>query len=505
MKYSGKSNVYFRAISANYFFLAVNTVFFLLITPLAIRLMGPEFYGLWVIMLSILLFSTIGNLGMGVVVNKFAAEEGEFAFPHDAIITAGVVILVPIAAAGATLIFALRNRLAAQLVSNPTLEVQLSSALPFIALSLFPQFLSRVPHGYLRSQLRFDLAQMVDTGTNIALWSGAVLIAWKAQNLVWMAAWGFFVHVMSLCAYLIILGRQKVLHWNWEPRALAQMGNFSIFTFLQSLAVSLFQNFDRVVVGFVLGPAAAGVYSVGTSVGLRLSIVVGQVTDVMIPYSSRKASLLQQGRLYEVFHKVSQLINLVLMLSGALLIIWMDTILRYWISPDYSDEYANIFRILIISYLLLSASRPGIQTLIGIGQVRLPALIYLASSVIMLGSLFFASSKWGLLGAASANLVMVILLSSNAFAYYRLQGESFWREVTIGLAELIVLPVVTFGLIVLLELTTVNRLFMTAFILILGAVILWRNVSLRRSICGYYDEKLRRAGHLGRESDSNVL
>lgn len=486
-------NRYFRAISANYFFLAVNTLFFLVITPVAIRLMGSELYGLWAILTAILLFSSVGTLGIGLVVNKLGAEEGEFALEHGAIITAGAAILLLMATLIAGILLTLRHWISYHLVSDPAVQLQLSSALVFTALSIYPHFLSRVARGYLWSQLRYDLANMVDTGTNIALWSGAAWIAGISHSLVWMAAWGFSIQMISLCAYLALVARQGVLQWRWDPLALRRVGGFSIFTFIQYLAISLSQNFDRIVVGFVLGSAAAGVYSVGTSVGLRLSTFTGQITDVMVPYASRKVSLQQGEGLYEVFRNVSLLINHMLMLLAALLILWMDIILMFWISLDYSDAYSNIFRILILAYMLLSASRPGIQTLVGLGQVKLTSLVYLGATLVMLFSLFFLSSSWGLTGAAAANLWMILLLSCNVLASQFLGESVTVINGLLGGIRLMILPMAMYGLVAFAPLNVILRLFITCLILLIVSVLVWRDAAIRgqlRSLIGRLSSSL---------------
>ena len=99
---------------------------------------------------------------------------------------------------------------------------------------------------------------------------------------------------------------------------------------------------DRVIVGFV-GPATAGVYAVGTSVGLRMSMVTGQATEVMIPYASLKDAANDRFKLYAVFRKLSKYISLMVACLGGLLVLWMDEILSLWISPAYASNYSNIF------------------------------------------------------------------------------------------------------------------------------------------------------------------
>jgi O-antigen/teichoic acid export membrane protein len=73
-------NKYLRAISDNFIFFVFNVIFFLAITPVAMRIMGEEFYGLWVVLSALMLFSNVGNLGIGALVMKFSSETS----PHGA-------------------------------------------------------------------------------------------------------------------------------------------------------------------------------------------------------------------------------------------------------------------------------------------------------------------------------------------------------------------------------------------------------------------------------------
>ena len=132
-------NRYIRAISANYVFWVVNTLFFLIITPIAIKVMGPEFYGLWAILNAILIFSSVGTLGMGMVVNKFGAEEGENSLNRDAIFSTGVAIMLPMATLIAGIILIFRNWISNQLVSDPALQVQMCLGIYLLIPAKYPR------------------------------------------------------------------------------------------------------------------------------------------------------------------------------------------------------------------------------------------------------------------------------------------------------------------------------------------------------------------------------
>ena len=490
------SNRYFRAVGSNFVFLAVNTLFFLVITPVAIKVMGTELFGLWAILNAILLLSLVGTLGMEVVVSKFGSEAGDNALDHSAIITAGSILVLPMATLTAGTLLALRGWISDLLQLVPTQRDQFAGALVLTALSLFPLFLSRVLQGYLFSQLRFDLGQSVVSGANIALWSGAVWLASTGHNLLWMAGWGLLVQAVACCGYIWLVANRGVLHWRWEALALRRMANFSLFTLIQSLAISLSQHFDRILVGFILGPAAAGVYAVGTSVGLRLSIVVGQATSVIVPYASRKESLRDRIALYAGFRKVSRLVNLSLALIASLMILWMDVILAFWISPEYSNAYSHVFRILLLAYLFLSASRPGHQTLTGIGKIRLTALIYLSVAIIMLVGLYFSASFWGLAGAAASNLLLAILLIYNLLTHRLLGGAVPWRSVFADLSILALLPLLAYLSSFFVSFQSLSRLLLTIFTLTITfsfLVVSEEGVEIRKFAVDALAEYLKRA------------
>mgnify|MGYP001346185109 CR=1 FL=1 len=462
-------NKYLRAVSSNYVFFFINAIFFLSITPIAIRVMGEELYGLWAILNAILLFSGVGILSMGVVVNKFAAEDGENALHINSVISTAIFILLPMSIFVMILILVLRNWISAQFGLAEAQQIQVQTALGFTALSVVPQFLGRIPYGYLFSQLKNNLARMVETCTYIATWSGAVVIAFYTASLSNIALWNLIVQFFGTVVLFVLVLPRIHFRWRFEQKAFRTMLSFSGFSFLETLASGIFQNFDRLVVGSILGASAAGIYSVATSVGLRLIIITGQITDVMVPYASLKHSTDKQSELYITFQRVSHLVSLLLGILASFLIIWMDTILSFWISYEYAKSYTNIFRIIIIAYLVISMSRIGQQTLTGIGNIKVVSIIYFISSILMLGGIKLLSNPFGLEGAAYANLFMITLISFNLIVYKHLPIQNSWRSVFQDIGFALGLPVLTYHFVV--RYTNIYALIIASIaILILAAI-----------------------------------
>ena len=178
-------NLYIRAISINFIFFSINAVFFLSITPFAIREMGAEFYGLWVVLLAIMMLANIGNLGVDATVMKFSSEDNS----HDegqtklnSVITSGYILALIMAVLTASLLLVIRNLISAGMHTNLELRKEFQQAIFWIAASILPQFLTRVPHGFLLSQLYNKEARQFELLSSISLWVGAFIISIIQKN-----------------------------------------------------------------------------------------------------------------------------------------------------------------------------------------------------------------------------------------------------------------------------------------------------------------------------------
>ena len=407
--------------------------------------MGSEFFGLWSILYAVIQIASVGTAGMSAIVNKFASESNPDPNKYfGEVIAGGAAIVLPLALLSAVILFALRGFIVSNLsTSSAELQVQFGIAILIIAVSLIPQFLSRVFQGFLFSQLKHHLAKQIDIYYVIAMWIGVVFISLREKNLVLIAAWCLLTSFLALFAYIIISKRISNYFLKLNLSIVRKMLKFSAFLFNETLAITLFQQMDTVLVGIVLGPSLAGVYSVGTSVSVRLSSLTGQVTDVMIPYASLKDSLKDHQKLFSVFRKLSHYVNLLVALLGGAAILWMNELLSVWISPDYASRYSNYYRILIIAYNILSLARPAHQTLTGMGKVKVTSITYTITTFLFLISLYFLSKQFGLLGATLANCTMFLLLFYNIYTYYLLKAKNPWSNFLADLGYGLFLPILT--------------------------------------------------------------
>lgn len=440
-------NKYFKAISYNFIFFFINIVSFLVLTPLAIRFMGEEFYGLWTILNAVMQFTNIGVLGLGTIVNKFVSEKEQSDLELSKIISSALIIILLMAGIISSMIFFSRNLLSSYIETSETYRDQISAALIFCAIAIIPQFTSKTFQGYFLSGLNNKFVRAMEFISSIFPWIGGIIIAIYDKNLVWISIFNLLIQI-SIC---LIYGNKvrKSFHWSWLPdlSTIKRMLNFSLFLFLESTAITLFQQLDRVIIGGILGPTMTGVYSVATSIGLRMSMLTGQITEVLIPFASNKFHEQKNDQLLAVYQKVNKILGLLVGCVASIGILWMKEILSIWINNAYAENYYKVFCIIILAYAFLSLCRSGHQTLTGMGKVKFTSITYLISSIAMLLGLAFFSQQLGLTGAAMANSLMITLLAMNIYAYQILGERNSFRTFLKDFSFGFILPIASFFVI----------------------------------------------------------
>jgi len=413
------------------------------------RVLGSEFYGLWAILHAIVQIAGVGTAGISSIVNKFASESHlDSKKEFGGIITGGVIIVFFLSILTALILIAVHGLIIDNIeISSASYQIQFKKAIFIIAFSLIPQFISRVYQGFLFSQLKHKLAKQIELIYQIALWGGVVLISFWQKNLVLIALWCLLLTCLTLAAYVITVKRAYDYQVKINSVIIRSMLKFSGYLFLETLAITMFQQMDVVIVGITLGPSIAGIYSVGTSISVRLSSVTGQITEVMIPYASLKDSINDHQKLYSTYRRLSYYVSLLVALIGAAAIIWMHELLTIWMSADYAVKYGNFYQILIIAYCFISLTRPAHQTLTGMGKVKFTSITYAITMVLMLTSLYFLSKQLGFLGAVLSDCLMILLMFYVIYTYQTLNNRIPWRDFFKDIGVGFFSPIITYFII----------------------------------------------------------
>jgi O-antigen/teichoic acid export membrane protein len=124
---------------ANVIYLAIQSGVFLVMTPLVLKVLGPETYGLWTILAAIIGIATLANFGIEAGVTKYVSEfsvSPEASARISAVVSFSFLFLLLTGLLTGAAIFFLRHWIAVRMATQPGEASQLAMALVIISLGI---------------------------------------------------------------------------------------------------------------------------------------------------------------------------------------------------------------------------------------------------------------------------------------------------------------------------------------------------------------------------------
>jgi len=462
---------YSKASFFNVFFFSLNVITYLVMTPLLVNKLGSEIFGIWSILWAIVQFSGIANFGAGTTLTKFISQYsifekdrsnlgGSIIFGYLFLLITGIITTLALLLAENFII----NNIKLENVS----QNDFGEGYFFIALSIIPQFIQQVSKGILYGLLKNSIIGALDFFQLIILWSGLIYLSYNNLTIRFIGVWcitniSIFSIITTLISSRSIRKFSPIFKIN--KNLIKEIFNYSFFTWINQLGINLFQNLDKVIVGLILTPSLAGVYSIATSLALRINMLLGQITQVLIPYASRQIAENKEHKIIRTYKNIQNFSSWMLVIISSITIIWIPEILKLWISSTYSHHYSFIFTTIIVSYTIFSLHRPAHQILSGIGLVKFPAIITFISGIFMLFLLYLLTYKYGIIGSAFSNFGYCLVLLMNFYLLKKYSQHSLIDTILIILPPIIFI-LIAYYIVSLLEFSFGLKVLMSTFILI---------------------------------------
>jgi O-antigen/teichoic acid export membrane protein len=421
----GSRLVSFRCLSnaslMNVVYLAVQSLLFVVMTPLLLKTLGPKVYGLWTILAAIIGFANLGNFGIGAGVTKYVSEfsvSEKAGTQISAVISFSFLFLLLSGALMGMMIFFLSHWIATKMAHQASEVIQLANALGIISWGIALVFLMQLPKSILFGLVYHKVVGAIDLAQGIIIFSAALIIGLRGGGIVALALSLMLINLTFLLILFFVafhVTRSFGLRFTLNRDLTRKLFQYSLFAWISSLGSILFSQADRVLVGILLGPVAAGAYSICTGVAARLHSLSGSVTQALIPFASSYRAAGKNTEIAKVFLHLLRLVGCLLAAVGIGLILWSTSILSIWISPQFSINYGKSFQILILAYAIYAMAAPGNQIAFGLGHPKMVGLATIGSGLLMLLLIWFLSSPLGLTGVGLANTSTFLMLWVSLF------------------------------------------------------------------------------------------
>jgi O-antigen/teichoic acid export membrane protein len=413
----------------------------LVLTPLLLRSLGTTDYGLWVLLLDlVVLLSPIEQALWATLVRITASYRAGDAL-HEARPIVANALLVAITIGGAiTLVVLTWGQSLLRLVQlTPEQEMDLRPLLLAGLVLFWAGLLSGVADGILFGTKHVAVGSVIDIVSITAFIGLTGLVLVRQQGLVGVAVAAAFTKCLATVLKLLSVHRAvrelplSLQYVRWMPDAWSPLSSPLTWAILISLTGTLGHSIGSLVVGSLLSTSAVGAIHVASRIPDVLGDFIGAAFAAMFPYSADLHGKLRKGELSRSL-LLGTRIALTLTLL-ALVAFWYvgPLLLELWVGEvDHGAALLRLALILIVVYpgsIVLYSMLYGCGDFRGLALLGIPGVLaQLSLTVVLTASVGIVGS---MLGSIAGAVVVTILMVPRATRIVGLSPWVWWRRAAV--------------------------------------------------------------------------
>jgi O-antigen/teichoic acid export membrane protein len=427
-----------RSILSNWFALVVNGLVSIVLTPILIHGLGDFHYGMWILVASLVEYSSFIDMGLRMTLQRFVArhqaahqnKELSDTFETALALALCVCLMLCVMTGAFALIlpgfFGLKGA-ASDLFVKVVILLGLSVAVTFPA---------RVLASYLCGLQRYDVYNLVAIVTGLS----------RAALLVGVLHWGYGVLACSVVS-LVIAVLSLALHW-WLVRWVAPMASlkwwraswartrelfgFSIYVFLANMGDFIRFRVDSFVIARWLTMSLVTPFNVASRIIDYFRSLMFTVLGPLMTTMSALDGQSRQKDLQEVFLRSTKITAMLAFFVGSILMLDGKALLSVWVGPNYVSVYVPLM-VLVLGHSISVAQSPSVNILLARGQHRPMGWWTLAEGLVNLALSIYWAGKYGIVGVALGTAVPQIFVKLTLQPWFALRAaELSAREYLLG-------------------------------------------------------------------------
>jgi O-antigen/teichoic acid export membrane protein len=349
-------------VLSNWMALAITTVVGFFLSPFVVHHLGNLTYGVWVIIMSLVSYMNLMDLGLRGAVTRFVSK-GTAQGNHDETSQAvsgalWIRLWISLAVIGA----GLAASAAFNHVFTVPLELQQTARLAVLitAVTVAINLWCGVFGGVLIALHRYDLTSGISILQTCVRAAGIVFLLRSGHGILALAIWDLCTSLTANTVTVIfcfrIYPQLKVVFGRPDRVTLSRLWNYSFYAFLINVAVQVTYYTDNVVVGAFLSPAAVTLYAIGGVLIGYTRQIVSSMTTTFTPLASTfeaEGSMQNLRRLLIHGTRAALLVSLPI---EAGLFFRGHTFIRLWMGAQYAQPSGTVMQILLLSVVFSSAN-----------------------------------------------------------------------------------------------------------------------------------------------------
>ncbi|MCQ2454869.1 MAG: oligosaccharide flippase family protein [Clostridia bacterium] len=435
--------------------MALSILIQLIYTPIMLRILGKNEYGIYNIAASTIAYLSLLSLGFGAsyirwysMYKKNDDNTGISKLNGLYLIVFSFIGIIAIVVG-----FILTSNVGIFFNSTyKSAEIETAKILMFfLTINLAFSFPASVFISYISSQQKFVFQKIVNIGKTILSPVANIIFLYLGFGSVGMVisttAISLIVDIVNIYFCFAKL-KMKISFSNLNWRLLKDIFVFSIFIAINQIIDQINWQTDKIILGKIINGTAVAIYAVGAQINTMFVHFSTAVSSVFAPKVNMIVSRNEKNmdeQLTNIFIKVGRIQWFILSLILSGFIFFGEYFVRRWAGKSYSNSY-------IVALLLMT---PGIIPFIqNIGieiqrakyKHKFRSIVYLFMALINVVLTIFLVKIWGEIGAALGTAISLVLANGiimNIYYHKRcgINILKFWKSIFLTLKAYII-PVI---------------------------------------------------------------
>ena len=390
-------------------------------------------FGILVLTTSLIAYSNVLDLGIGVTVQKMVAERAHGG-PSDEITTIvrnAVTFFTVIGVVVFAILIGIEPVVGGWFkVTGENLHLfQLSLAIAALGVGIsFPSAIYTAVHQANGDYRFMSLLGICSQTVQVAIGMGLLLAGYGIVALVIVGT------SASVITFVIKVGHPRrrfgvrVRKGKSSWPMLRQMFSMSSWIFLLNLATHLIFATDNFVVGAVLGTAAVASYQVALGPASALQTAGNQFDMVSLTAAASLQAQKAMDDLRRLLLEATGVVASVAMPGAVVFIVWGRQLLRLWVGRSFEGSYWTLV-VLAMGYLFATLTGSANQVVLALNRYKVIALLSVLEATVNLGLSILLARHIGIVGVALGTTIPLTIMAFGVYLPFacRLVGLPYSR------------------------------------------------------------------------------
>lgn len=398
---------------SNWAGMLINTAILLLLTPYLLRHLGDERFGIYQIVLPIIQYLILLELGLRGSVVRFASKyiAAKDTQSLNSVISTTFYICLSIGLITIAVSFVLGLLAPSFFGISEVYHRGVLYLFLAIGFSTTVSFLSYSFGGIIIGHNRYELLNLQLIVNNLV--RAILVVCFFSTGWVSLNSWALSIVLSALMGLIYISAVafriQEGLSIGLRYVKLAtfkELIGFSSWNMLIQLAGFLVLYANPLIIGRYMGPGMVPYYAIPMMLVARLQGLVMGLSGTMMPLASSTLATGDTELMRRLLRKGTYVASMLVFPFGGVLLIMCKDLFRVWLPAGYENSWV-IYGVLMVAFFGSISQTVSFFLLLGGGNIRPMALVYLAAGLCTLAlSIYWVGyTALGLIGAALAIVI----------------------------------------------------------------------------------------------------